>query len=262
MGCEHTNETPQSVGFQKRERERTLIPSHFTDSSFFHYYKRMMLKKQQTRNRRRSLILMGVLLLVVSFIFVAWQNNAVTYYYSTELLQDFSLPPSDESLITTTTTTTADVQAILTEDPSDQSLITTATDIQNILTKDPFRQQQESLRAVFYNIYGDPKQNETSFFETIVLEQIDQIGKSHAAAKTLVLYYNTVGHPFLYGEAFTWTVQQKCQALGLSCVHMAHYQRGFEEITLQDVYQFCTQFPDRQIIYFHNKVRTVEINFE
>lgn len=113
----------------------------------------------------------------------------------------------------------------------------------------------ESQYAVFYNIYGDPQQNNTSFFETIVLEQIQQIGQSHAVSinTKLELYYNTVGHAYLKGAAFTQTMQDTCHALGLVCRHMAHYEQGFEEITLQDAYRFCRQYPDRHIIYLHNK---------
>jgi hypothetical protein len=189
----------------------------------------MIIKKQQTRNARLFMIITSflVFLLLGIISFVVWQNNAVLY--STELLQDFSHYP-----------------AVVPEAPK-------VNDVQTIITADPFHRQQDALRAVFYNIYGDPRQNETSFFETIVLEQIQQIGESHAATIPLVLYYNTVGHAFLHGPAFTQTVQTRCQALGLTCVHMAHYQRGFEEITLQDAYQFCQKFPDRQMIYLHNK---------
>ncbi|GAX15321.1 hypothetical protein FisN_8Lh394 [Fistulifera solaris] len=126
-----------------------------------------------------------------------------------------------------------------------------------IITENPFLDQNSnnpSAVAVFYNIFVNATLPDIVEAEATVFEQLQQIGESYAATSNdLTIYYNTVGHELLFGETFAANVQKQCRANGLKCVHMEHHKAGYEEITLQKAYEFCNAFPDRNVIYMHNK---------
>lgn len=125
------------------------------------------------------------------------------------------------------------------------------------VTPDPFATEQlqdQPKHVVFYNVFVSPTENDITIPSGIVLEQLQQIGESYAASTgDLSVYYNTVGNTILLEGSVAESFQAKCSELGLKCIHMAHYREGFEELTLQKVHEFCTAYPDRQVIYLHNK---------
>jgi hypothetical protein len=125
------------------------------------------------------------------------------------------------------------------------------------ITEHPFLDENSSNSphvAVFYNIFVNATLPNVTEAETTVFEQLQQIGESYAATRNeLTIYYNTVGHVLLFGDSFASIVQKQCSSYGLKCIHMEHHQAGYEEITLQKAYEFCNAFPDRNVIYIHNK---------
>ena len=90
---------------------------------------------------------------------------------------------------------------------------------------------------------------------TIIKEQLRQVGESYAARgipnTTLTVYYNTIGAPI---KNTTWMMDEVCTPLGMSCIHLQHYDEAYEEVTLQHVYDFCKQHPKtHSAIYIHSK---------
>jgi hypothetical protein len=112
--------------------------------------------------------------------------------------------------------------------------------------------------AVFYNIFIPPVDDDDDAIQNafrVVTEQIRQVGTSDAAAfqnKTLTVYYNTIGKP----DTLTSTVMDAlCSPYKLECKHMKHYDKGFEEVTLDRVYEYCQlhQHQQHRVIYIHSK---------
>lgn len=115
-------------------------------------------------------------------------------------------------------------------------------------------QHQET--ALFFHIYLDP--TNITFSEEIVNEQIQQIGDSYLVTggtlkDGLTVYFNTVGNFDVDSIGFKQKMQAKCRDVNIVCIHKGHYNSAWEEVTLQDAYQFCLEHPTRNIIYVHNK---------
>ncbi len=145
--------------------------------------------------------------------------------------------PAEQTEETTTTTPSPPMKTEVTPDPYEMEL-----------------SQEHPKHAVFYNVFVSPTEQDITIPGGIVLEQLQQIGESYAAsAGGLHVYYNTVGNSILLEGSVADSIKAKCNELGLTCVHLAHYREGFEELTLQKVHEFCTAYPDRQVIYLHNK---------
>lgn len=146
----------------------------------------------------------------------------------------------------------------LTTPPPAVAVTTTSSSaMKTEVTADPFaleRLQEHPKHAVFYNIFVSPTEKDITIPSGIVLEQLQQIGESYAAStSSLHVYYNTVGNSILLEGSVAEQIQAKCRNLGLKCIHIAHYNEGYEELTLQKVHEFCSAHPDRQVIYLHNK---------
>lgn len=108
----------------------------------------------------------------------------------------------------------------------------------------------------FYHIYvgkdGGPSQA-----LNVTKEQLSDLKESYAVEgnpynKTFTLYYNTVGSR---ANLDTNRIEEMCNRPPnkMRCIHMRHYDGGFEEITLRDMQQFCESFPKHRVMYFHNK---------
>jgi len=91
----------------------------------------------------------------------------------------------------------------------------------------------------------------------IMQEQIDQVVQSYAVQslqgtkKRLTIFYTTVGSWIPLPPSL---MEQMCSAKrGIQCHHVAHYDNGFEEVTLERLYDFCQEHVDFQVIYIHSK---------
>ena len=115
--------------------------------------------------------------------------------------------------------------------------------------------------ALFYNVYWNPQN--TSIASEIVEEQMQQrSGKSiryldvnetgsdavileevnqQDGASDAILYYFSVGAPN--------HTMPPCDP----CHHLGHRTKGFEEFTLQAMYEYCSIRPQDTVVYFHNK---------
>jgi hypothetical protein len=89
-------------------------------------------------------------------------------------------------------------------------------------------------------------------------EQMDFIGSSpaasHSGGKPVILYYNTIGKQGALNSTY---MHHLCSERNkLMCVHMKHYRGGFEELTLQRLYEYCLYqgaSDSSKVIYIHNK---------
>jgi hypothetical protein len=115
--------------------------------------------------------------------------------------------------------------------------------------------------AIFYNVFIPNNQGERGVQRSlfIVKEQMDQVGRSYAGSLgTVTVYYNTIGMPGALNATFMTHV---CSIQNnINCVHMNHYNDGFEEVTLQKLFEFCHYHDqdvnvnvNRRVIYMHNK---------
>lgn len=91
----------------------------------------------------------------------------------------------------------------------------------------------------------------------IVKEQMDVIGSSYAASyddgKPVTVYYNTIGRQGALNATYMHHVCSERN--NFLCVHMAHHNEGFEEKTLQPLYEHCHNQggSDTRVVYMHNK---------
>ena len=108
---------------------------------------------------------------------------------------------------------------------------------------------------VFYHVYISPDRNRSLH---ILEEQLGQLAGSSVANDTngeertqppnTRVYLNTVGD--VLDDGFLTLV---CMKNNLECVHMNHYERGFEDLTLQATKAFCSQYPNETVVYVHTK---------
>jgi hypothetical protein len=117
-----------------------------------------------------------------------------------------------------------------------------------------------STTAIFYNVFipTDQGTQEVQRTLSIVQEQMAQVGQSYANAdanKNVVVYYTTIG----LSTALSPTAMDLiCATNQIRCVHKQHYDTGFEERTLQNLYDYCRDSSDTatastRVIYMHNK---------
>ena len=106
--------------------------------------------------------------------------------------------------------------------------------------------------AIFYHIYVPLANNTKARALEIIQEQIEQVASSVATNSSTILYYNTIGDNATDIPMF---IDEICEAKALTCRHKAHYDRGFEEITLQNLYDFCAsdQSSNASVTYLHSK---------
>lgn len=100
--------------------------------------------------------------------------------------------------------------------------------------------------SIFYNIYIPTDQGQTGSdrAKSIVAEQMNQIGASYAATfeQPVLLYYNTIGMADIVTAAYMNNTL--CVPNHIECIHMQHYETGFEEHTLQRLHEYCHAQPD------------------
>ncbi|KAL7578827.1 hypothetical protein ACA910_016047 [Epithemia clementina (nom. ined.)] len=138
----------------------------------------------------------------------------------------------------------------------------------------PSQQRQELGTAIpswmiFYNIYVPNETQGQAHALAIVAEQLQQIKNSYAvhgsssSNKTetttefvVHLFYNTIGTDHILKQ--TWMEQQvntRRNNNGYKVqVHFGqHYNQANEDVTLQDLYDFCQVHPQARAIYLHSK---------
>jgi hypothetical protein len=110
--------------------------------------------------------------------------------------------------------------------------------------------------AVFWNMYLPEDVNRKEEVVGAAKEQMRQVGTSFATSlpnQPLTVYFNTIGsHGYLNGSS----VSELClQYDNMKCQHMHHYGQGFEEVTLDKLYDYCQEEgrEAHRVAYIHNK---------
>lgn len=106
--------------------------------------------------------------------------------------------------------------------------------------------------SVFYNVWLSPDDSEKADLgKKIIEEQIEQVAKSGLANRTHVtLNIVTIGAPV--DESFLTDI---CGKNHLYCIHVKHYEKGFEMVTQQHLLEYC-QVEENQshtVSYIHTK---------
>jgi hypothetical protein len=113
--------------------------------------------------------------------------------------------------------------------------------------------------AIFYNVYIPLDQGEEGVKKAleIVKEQMDFIGSSYIASydggKPVTVFYKTIGK---HGALNTTYMHHVCSERNeFVCQHVQHHHEGFEELTLQSLYEYCQHQgrADTRVVYMHNK---------
>jgi len=114
---------------------------------------------------------------------------------------------------------------------------------------------------IFYNIYINPESQDNAY--RIIAEQLGQIATSFLGSNSgfqqpngesrTSIYYTTIGAKPDIGR-----IASICKDNNLACQHRKHYDTGFEEVTLQDLYEYCRdQVPEIddtvRVAYMHSK---------
>jgi hypothetical protein len=112
--------------------------------------------------------------------------------------------------------------------------------------------------AVFYNVYIPDKLDKEALEQSLAIvdDQMAQVGASYAASyknKPVNVFFNTVGKRGVLNNEYMALVCS--DRSNMRCMHMDHYDEGYEDLTLQRVYDYCQthQEPGQQVIYMHNK---------
>jgi hypothetical protein len=118
---------------------------------------------------------------------------------------------------------------------------------------------QPPPHAIFYNVFIPLDQGEEGVKKAleIVKEQMDFIGSSYAASygggKPVTVFYKTIGK---HGALNATYMHHVCTERNtFVCQHMQHHHEGFEELTLQRLYEYCQNDggSDSRVVYMHNK---------
>jgi hypothetical protein len=131
--------------------------------------------------------------------------------------------------------------------------------------------------AIFYNVFLPPNTAEKGYEQAldIVKDQMSQIKHSlhqhheenitTRSGEPIKVYYVNIGREF---PSLTYFQDKICSPNHLECVKIAHLDQGFEEFTLQALYQFCQrhdqgkeagevsdslQDADFRVVYLHSK---------
>lgn len=110
-------------------------------------------------------------------------------------------------------------------------------------TVEPTSIASKPSSAIFYNIFIDDR--DTANGIRIIKEQTQQMYQLLSERKQPIptLYYNMIGHN--YTEPF-------CPS-NMTCLLNNYYPKAFEEVTIQDLYQYCQEHPRDIVYYLHNK---------
>ncbi len=100
-----------------------------------------------------------------------------------------------------------------------------------------------SKSTIFYNIFIDPR--DTANGIRIIKEQTQQMFQLLTDRKQPIptLYYNMIGYN--YSEPF-------CPST-MTCHLNRYYSKAFEEVTIQNLYDYCQHHPRDIVYYLHNK---------
>lgn len=114
--------------------------------------------------------------------------------------------------------------------------------------------------TVFYHIFIPQEEDGVKNTLRIVEEQIKQIGDSYAARssiqernQSLPILYTTVGNLAGLTEEWMMDLCKHRVQFSVDCQPVAHYNRAFEEMTLQRLHQYCGLHPSHRVIYIHSK---------
>jgi hypothetical protein len=82
------------------------------------------------------------------------------------------------------------------------------------------------------------------------------VGTSYAASfpgKPVTIFYNTIGKEGVLDPAHMASICAEHN--NVLCIHLKHYNEGFEELTLQSLYDYCqyNSDSDDRVVYMHNK---------
>jgi len=136
------------------------------------------------------------------------------------------------------------------EDEQHQMIIVTKDEDQPSLQNEV---HQETPIGLFYNIYlppNNPEGIEHSY--SIIEEQMEQVGLESGLSGRdgVTLRYVTIGEPF--NDEF---MNNLCEKYGLNCVHVQHYDEGYEMLTEQKIVDYCNEEENltHTVSYIHNK---------
>jgi hypothetical protein len=114
-------------------------------------------------------------------------------------------------------------------------------DIRNLRV--PKRKKDSRRRAIFYNIYVPNGENRQRAIG-IVEEQLQMKDSSTVLDDSVPIHYT------LIGNNSTDDIQKVC---GPNCHQLRYVKEGDEGLTLQSLFEYCTENPDVQVTYLHNK---------
>lgn len=118
-----------------------------------------------------------------------------------------------------------------------------ANDNIHVNVKHVHREVRTDNAHIFYNVFINPEAPKRS--TDIAREQMRQVANS-TSLRNNKLYYNVIG------ENITDINVCDEQPI-LDCKRMNTYAEGNEELTLQELYDFCQSHPIDKVIYMHNK---------
>lgn len=115
--------------------------------------------------------------------------------------------------------------------------------------------------ALFYNVYWNPRN--TSLAADIIAEQLQQrrgqsiqyVDLNETGSDVVILEEDNQqnGAPdstlYYFSLGATNHTMPPCDP----CHHLGHRKKGFEEFTLQAMYEYCAKRPQDTVVYFHNK---------
>lgn len=112
------------------------------------------------------------------------------------------------------------------------------------LTVESNNTKTSNVYAIFYNIYVNPE-NVSRGVEVIEeqRETFHEFLSKRNLLEQVSVYYNMIWHNF----------SQRFCAANLSCIPLQYYEHAFEEVTLQDLYDYCVEYPNDLVYYVHNK---------
>jgi hypothetical protein len=106
--------------------------------------------------------------------------------------------------------------------------------------------------VIFYNIYIPDKPTLHRRALRMIEEQLDQVGaRVGHSEKILTVFYKTVGPRSISRSYMNYICSIRntfnCLPLG------EHHETGFEDQTLQHLYEFCLEHPTMTAVYMHSK---------
>jgi hypothetical protein len=195
------------------------------------------------RNFHQTMILLIITIQVFFYLyFVTYKNleNLITTRDSTIEFQTSSNTQATSKSTTTVATTTI----TMTTSHSTGTATAATTDTATIVSdSSSIRKIRQSI-ALFYNIYIPHDTDGIVNALRIVQEQMTQIAAARLhmySSQPIVLRYNTIGKADIITD---WWMKDVC--VNMTCVHMSHYDEAFEEVTLNDMHQYCLRQQQHQ----------------